>query len=191
MIDVRPLMNLPPITIRPYRHDDYDHAYRVVREIGTSQLGRNLRAWDEVFMDLSSFMWVASVEDRPIAFAGMSLPSNGLIYLHTDLVSPAFQRRGVGTALTLTRIAASSEAETDRIGVLATELSASFYSRFGFKEEAHPELDPFTGFRIHRMSMPYTSVLGQTANSLLIGLENLSLDTSTEPDPFEDEDTGQ
>lgn len=191
MIDITPLLNLPQITIRSYCHDDFDHAYRVIREIGTAQLGRDLRAWDKVFMELSSFMWVASVGDTPIAFAGMSLPSDGLIYLHTDLVAPAYQRRGIGTVLTLTRFAALADDEMDRIGVLATEHSAPFYARFGFQLEGEPQLDPFAGYHIHRMSMAYAAVLGQSADSLLDGLERVTFDTSADADPFAEDEATQ
>ena len=184
MIDITPLQHLPQITVRSYRHDDYDHAYRVIREIGATHLGRDLRAWDQVFIELSSFMWVASVEDTPIAFAGMSLPSDGLIYLHTDLVAPAYQRCGIGTVLTLTRFAALAGDEMDRIGVLATEHSAPFYARFGFQLEAEPQLDPFAGYHMHRMSMAYAPMLGQSAELLLNGFERVTFDNSTEADPF-------
>ncbi len=189
MIDITTLQNLPKLTIRSYRHNDFDHAYRVIREIGTSPLGRNLRSWDKSFMELSSFMWVASVEDTPIAFAGMSLPSEGLTYLHTDIVSPAYQRRGIGTVLTLMRFAAVADDEMERIGVLATELSAPFYARFGFTLETEPQLDPFAGYHIHRMSMPYNPLLGQSADSLLDRLETVTFDTSSEGDPFADDET--
>lgn len=190
MIDITPLLQLPQITIRAYTDGDFEDAYRVIREIGTAHLGRDLRRWDKVFMGLSSFMWVASFDNIPIAFAGMSLPTDGLIYLHTDLVAPAYQRRGIGTVLTLTRFAALADDELDTIGVLATEHSAPFYARFGFQLEEEPQLDPASGCYIHRMSMAYAPLLGQSAESLLDGLERVTFDAAADVDPFaEDEQT--
>jgi N-acetylglutamate synthase-like GNAT family acetyltransferase len=184
MRDIPPLLKLPTITIRSYRQDDFDHAYRLIREIGTPHLGKDLRSWDKVFMELSGFMWVANVEETPIAFAGMSLPYEGLVYLHTDLVSPLFQRRGIGTVMTLTRFAALLDDEVERIGVLATEHSAPFYARFGFQLEAEPQRDPFAGYSFHRMSVPFSPALGQSADSLLESFETVTFDTTTDVDPF-------
>lgn len=172
-----------------YRDGDYDHAYRVVREIGAGSLGRDLRAWDKVFSELNSFMWVAKVDDTPVAFAGMSLlDDDGFIYLHTDLVSPSYQRRGIGTMLTLARFAALAYDPVERVGVLATEYSAPFYRRFGFELEAPPQLDPFAGYQIHRMSLPFTSDMGQSADSLLNSLTQVTFDTSVDDDPFASEE---
>ena len=47
MIEITPLLNLPEITIRSYRHGDIDHAYRVIREIGTSRLMQMMGAFAE------------------------------------------------------------------------------------------------------------------------------------------------
>jgi GNAT superfamily N-acetyltransferase len=184
MIDLGQLQHLPEITIRSYVHRDFDHAYRVIRAIGTGQLGKDLRSWDKVFTELSGFMWVACVDATPIAFAGMSLPSDGIVFLHTDLVTPSYQRRGVGTVLTLTRLAALAGDEIDGVGVLATEHSAPFYARFGFETESEPQHDPFAGFHMHRMSMPFTPILGQSAESLLDGLKTVTFDTSPEDGQF-------
>jgi ribosomal protein S18 acetylase RimI-like enzyme len=186
-IDISPLTRLPPTTIRNYRDGDFESAYRVIREIGIYRLGRDLRAWDKSFMELSSFMWVAIVDQEIVGFAGMSSPSDGFIYFHTDLVSPRFQGRGLGTLLTLTRFAALADDSVQGIGVLATEHSNSFYRRFGFELEGEPQLDPFAGYHIHRMSREFTPVVGQSADSLLDGLEKVTFDTSFPDDPFSEE----
>jgi GNAT superfamily N-acetyltransferase len=179
------LQRLPEIQLRSYRDGDFDAAYDVIRAIGEKHLGSDLRAWDKVFMGLTSLMWVAEVESAPIAFAGLLEPGDGLAYLHTDLVSPVYQRRGIGTLLTLTRFAAIPEDSVAGICVVATEHSAPFYSRFGFQLEAAPEIDPFGGHVIHRMSMPYARELGQSAEALLNGLSRVTFDiTSFEDDPF-------
>jgi N-acetylglutamate synthase-like GNAT family acetyltransferase len=183
-IDITPLTRLPVTTIRNYRDGDFDFAYRVIREIGTERLGRDLRAWDKCFMELGSFMWVAIVDNELVGFAGLSLPSDDFVYLHTDLISPRFQGRGLGTLLTLTRFAALADDPIPGIGVLATEHSSSFYRRFGFELEGEPQLDPFAGCHIHRMSREFTPVAGQSADSLLDGLERVTFDTSFPDDPF-------
>ena len=77
------------------------------------------------------------------------------------------------------------------IGVLATEHSAPFYARFGFQLEGDPQLDPFAGYHIHRMSMAYAPVLGQSADSLLDGLERVTFDTSADADPFAEDEATQ
>jgi N-acetylglutamate synthase-like GNAT family acetyltransferase len=186
-IDLSPLTRLPPTTIRSYRDGDFESAYRVIREIGTDRLGRDLRSWDKSFMELSSFMWVAIVDQKIVGFAGMSIPRDDFIYLHTDLISPRFQGRGLGTLLTLTRFAALADDPIQGIGVLATEHSSSFYRRFGFKLEGEPQHDPFAGYHIHRMSREFTPVAGQSADSLLDGLERVTFDTSVADDPFSEE----
>jgi len=183
-LDITALQRLPEITIRHFCPDDVDHAYRIVREIGIDRLGKDLRAWDKAFLNLSSFVWVASVADVPIGFAGLSAPADSFAYLHTDLVSPRFQRCGVGTLLTLTRFAALAEDEIEAVGVLATEHSASFYRRFGFELESDPQLDPFAGYYIHRMSMPFSRDLGQAADALLDGLSRVTFDFGTDFDPL-------
>ena len=141
-------------------------------------------------MELSGFMWVAIVEGEIVGFAGLSLPSDDFVYLHTDLISPRFQGLGLGTALTFTRFAALAEDPIHGIGVLATEHSNSFYRRFGFDLEAEPQLDPMAGYHIHRMSREYTPVLGQSADSLLAGLNRVTFDTADPEDPFAEEPCG-
>ncbi|MBL9152639.1 MAG: GNAT family N-acetyltransferase [Verrucomicrobiales bacterium] len=186
-IDISPLTRLPTTTIRSYRDEDFESAYRIIREIGTDRLGRDLRSWDKSFMELSSFMWVAIVDEAVVGFAGMSIPSDDFIYLHTDLVSPRFQGRGLGTLLTLTRFAALADDPIQSIGVLATEHSTSFYKRFGFEIEGEPQLDPFAGYHIHRMSREFTPVVGRSAESLLDELERVMFDISVSDDPFSKE----
>jgi N-acetylglutamate synthase-like GNAT family acetyltransferase len=184
-LQVSALQNLPEVTVRFYRDADFDHAYRVIREIGVTHLGRNLRGWDKAFMELSGFMWVACVSDVPVAFAGLApLRGDGIARLHTDLVSPTYQRRGLGTLLTLTRFAALIDDEVDHVGVLATEHSARYFRRFGFELEDAPQLDPFEGYHIHRMSMPYAPLVGQAADDLLDTLTQVSFDLTVEDDPF-------
>ena len=188
MLKIESFQNLPQITIRSYRENDFDAAYKVIREIGSAYLGSDLRSWDRVFTEPSGFMCVATVDDTPVAFAGMSLPSDGLVYLHTDLVARQYQRRGIGTVLTLARFASLPPDEVDRIGVLATEHSAPFYARFGFLLEAAPQVDPFAGYHLHRMSLAYTSDAGDSANALLEKLQKVKLDAATDADPsFESE----
>lgn len=188
-LNIAVLQNLPAMTVRFYRDSDFDHAYRVIREIGPTYLGRNLRGWDKVFIELSSLMWVACIQDTPVAFAGLAPPSEtSLPYFHTDLVSPAYQRRGLGTLLTLTRLAALVNDQIEHVGVLATEHSAPFYQRFGFELEDAPQLDPFAGYHIHRLSMPYAAHIGQAADELLDTLSQVSFDLTVEEDPFASEE---
>lgn len=187
-LNIAVLQNLPAMTVRFYRDSDFDHAYRVIREIGPTYLGRNLRGWDKVFIELSSLMWVACVSDVPVAFAGLApLRGDGIARLHTDLVAPTYQRRGLGTLLTLIRFAAMADDEVNQFGVLATEHSVSFYRRFGFEPDAPPQLDPFEGYHVHRLSMPYAALVGQAADELLDTLTQVSFDLSIEDDPFENE----
>ena len=183
-IDITPLMRLPATTIRSYRDGDFESAHRVIREIGTERLGRDLRSWDKCFMDLNGFMWVAIVDDEVVGFGGLSLPSDDFIFLHTDLIAPRFQGQGLGTVLTLTRFAALADDPIQGIGVVATEHSSSFYNRFGFKVEEEPQFDPFAGFHIHRMSRLFTPEDGRWADSLLHGLDRVTFDTSVSDDPF-------
>jgi N-acetylglutamate synthase-like GNAT family acetyltransferase len=138
-------------------------------------------------MEVSSFMWVAIVDQEIVGFAGMSIPSDDFIYLHTDLISPRFQRRGLGTLLTLTRFASLADDPIHGIGVLATEHSNSFYRRFGFELEGESQLDPCAGYQIHRMSREFTPIDGQSADSVLDGLERVTFDTSVPDDPFSEE----
>lgn len=86
-LQVSALQNLPEVTVRFYRNGDFDHAYRVIREIGT------------------------------------------------------------------------------------------------------PQLDPFAGYHIHRMSMPYAPLVGQAADDLLDSLPQVSFDLTVDDDPFAKQDT--
>lgn len=138
-------------------------------------------------MELGSFMWVAIVEDEVIGFAGLSLPCDGFVFLHTDLISPRYQARGLGTLLTLTRFAALADDPVQGIGVLATEHSSTFYRRFGFELEGEAQFDPFGGYHIHRMSRDFAPVDGQSADSILGGLSRVTFDTSVPDDPFAEE----
>ena len=38
-LNIAVLHNLPTMTVRFYRDSDFDHAYRVIREIGPTYLG--------------------------------------------------------------------------------------------------------------------------------------------------------
>jgi hypothetical protein len=87
---------------------------------------------------------------------------------------------------TFTRWAAIVEDEIEGIGIPATEHSAPFYARFGFRRDTEPGLDPVFGCRIRRISMPYTRLLGESAGALLDGVTRVRFDGSCAVDPFAD-----
>lgn len=174
--NINRLHHLPQITIRRYQNSDYDHAYRIIRAIGENHLGRNLRAWDKAVVEWGGHMHVATVENQVVALAGVSYPFEHLMCLHTDLVDPTYQRRGIGTLLTLFRIASINIESVEQIGVLATEHSQPFYNRFGFVEESPPQYDPIQDHTMYCLGMPYTAELDQFTNAVLDHLPNVSYD---------------
>lgn len=174
--NINRLQHLPKITIRQYQNSDYDSAYRIIRAIGEAHLGKNLRAWDKTVVEWGARIQVATVDDQVVALAAVSYPFEHLMCLHTDLVDPAYQRRGIGTLLTLFRIASINVESVEQIGVLATEHSHPFYLRFGFVEESPPKYDPIQNHTMYCLGMPYTAELDKFANAVLDHLPNVTYD---------------
>ncbi len=187
-LNIAVLQNLPAMTVRFYRDSDFDHAYRVIREIGPTFLGRNYRIWDNAFIAIQGDMWVACMDEVPVAFAALAPAAlYGAPLLHTDIVSPAYQRRGIGTLLTLARLAAVTDESVEQIKVRATEHSTPFYQRFGFKLDAPPQLEPVEGYHVHCLSLPYSPATSESADTLLDSLPQITFSLSFEDDPSEEE----
>lgn len=112
----------------------------------------------------------------PVAFGGRLDYGEGVTCLHTDIVHPAHQRRGIGTLLCLTRIASIDTEAFDVLGVYATEHSTPFYQRFGFELEAPPRLDESEGYHAHRLSLSLTQEFVQQADDILSGCAQVTFD---------------
>lgn len=176
MLSISSFPNLPGITVTPFQPVHLDHVHAVIHEIGPRRLGTDLTSWENGFSE-AGYFWTVIANKTPVAFAGMSFPVAGVAYLHGDLVRPDFQGKGIGTVLVLTRLAALDESEVELIGVVATQFSAPFYQRFGFRLENEPEFDSYLGFEMHQMSMPYTRKLRQASENVLEGLENVRFES--------------
>jgi GNAT superfamily N-acetyltransferase len=167
---------LPKLIVRPYRPSDYDRAVEIIRAIGHQYLGRNLASWDAVFQRQDGLIWAAVFGEVPIAFAGRLDYGEGVTCLHTDIVHPDYQRRGIGTLLCLTRIASIDTEAFDVLGVYATEHSTPFYQRFGFELEAPPRLDESEGYHVHRLSLSLTPDFVQQAEDTISGCDQITFD---------------
>lgn len=175
-----------PIQIRPYFASDYDHAYRIIRAIGCEALGTNLRSWYEVFDALAGYMWTATKNGEPVGFAGMRCDVAGTMTFHTDLVDPAHQRQGIGTALMLARLTMFDPNDLKTVMLLATELSRPFYERFGFIAEGSPSYDAIADYMIYSMYLTFTIEVAEQANAIISAMPvkfDLDLEDPNPPSP--------
>jgi GNAT superfamily N-acetyltransferase len=158
------------LVIRPYFASDYDHAYRIIRAIGEVSLGANLRVWDELFDYPSGYVWSAVIGGIPVGFAAMDCYENGTMVFHTDVIDPAFQRQGIGTAMVLARMAMLDASHISTVALLATESSKPFYERFGFTVQGQPSYDAIADYFIHSMSRPFDEEASEEANQLIANM---------------------
>lgn len=76
---------------------------------------------------------VAMRGGEAVGCGGLVYDANGLAWLCFGMVAPAHHRRGIGTALTLARLALLTPVDGwCGIGITAVPNSVSFYRRFGF-----------------------------------------------------------
>lgn len=169
---------LQALTVRLYRPSDYERAVEIIRSIGHEHLGQDLASWDAVFQRQEGLIWVAVLGAVPVAFGGRMDYREGVTCLHTDIVHPDHQRKGIGTLLCLTRIASIDTERYDVLGVFATEHSTPFYQRFGFELEAPPRLDEAEGYMVHRLSLSLSEDYVQQADEALSGCDRITFDYS-------------
>ncbi len=155
------------IRLRPYKPGDCSALRSVTRAIGEGVLGWGLRNWEEAYEWPQGPCWTAEIGREPVGFAASSDCGNGVMLLHSDLVHPEQQRRGVGTALTLLRMATSDTAEIETLALLATHYSMPFYRRFGFHVHGEPMIDHFLKLTLFQMTLPYTVAISDAAHALL------------------------
>lgn len=115
-------------------------------------------------------MMIAAEENAQIVgVGGLQFIDDGRIaIIHTDGVRPTEQKRGIGTALVMARLAAiEASLECAAVTLLATEFSRGFYQRFGFQAVGDPELDPIMGFQICGMELAYSTEIRSKATRWL------------------------
>ncbi len=151
------------MTIRPFAHDDIDFVRSTASRIGADVLGRTYSTWHESFEDLASCAWTAVISETPIGFGAIEDYGDGLSILHSDVVDPDYQRRGVGTALVLVRLATLDESLASTIGLLCTDQSISFYERFGFERDSDPIEDGSLGVTLTRLLRSFSERLSDSA----------------------------
>lgn len=172
-----------PIQIRPYFASDYDHAYRIIRAVGCEALGPNLRLWDKMFEAPQGYMWTANFNGTPVGFAGMRCEVDETMTFHTDLIDPAFQRQGVGTALTLARLMMTDPNHTKTVLLLATGQSRPFYERFGFVADESPSYDAAADSMVYSMFLELNEEVTQAADAVISAMP-VKLDLELEdPNP--------
>jgi len=136
------------LSIRSYRASDLDAVIdiflRAIRESAIRDYGQaQIDAWAQAdraawsARRLSRPTWIALVGPNPAGFT--DLASNG--YLDMMFVHPAFQRRGVATALLGTVEAAARAQALPRIFTEASITARPFFDRSGFRVLAAQEVE--------------------------------------------------
>lgn len=157
---------LAKMEIRAYRETDYAEACAILAEVGEETVGP-LAKWQSEFSEPEGLFFTALLDGRIAGYGAMTDEGNGRFVLHTDVVSPAFQKQGVGSALVLARIAAMDGPEPCRCVLLATQHSCDFYARFGFQSCAPAEWDTQTQLWLRPMERQITKEDIASARSLL------------------------
>lgn len=157
------------IRLRPYQPCDSSALRSVARAIGEDVLGWGwgIRSWEEAYECPQGPCWTAELGREPVGFASTRDCGNGVMLLHSGLVHPEQQRRGVGTALTLLRMATADSTEIKSLALLATHHSMPFYLRFGFEVYGEPMIDQFLKLTLFPMALPFTADIGAEAYALL------------------------
>lgn len=128
------------LSIRPYRLEDVDVVtdifLRAIREIASKDYNAaQIDAWAQVDREawskwrLTRPTWLALMDQAPAGFTDLEL--NG--HLDMMFVHPAYQRRGVATALLETVESAARQSGLGRIFTEASITAHPFFERHGFR----------------------------------------------------------
>ena len=155
------------LSIRPFDSRDVAFVRSAAHRIGKNVLGTTYSTWHESFEGVENRAWTATISDTPAGFAAIEEYGEGIFILHSDIVVPDHQRKGIGTALVLVRLATLDEQFASAVGLLSTAKSITFYERFGFEPDSDPVEDSALGVTLTRMVLPFSTELRHSA------LENL------------------
>jgi N-acetylglutamate synthase-like GNAT family acetyltransferase len=156
--------------IRFARWEDLDAITMILkREFGDRP--SEVRTWQRGIEENLGLM-IVFIEDAILrGFAGVQFATESTVIFHSDGVDPDHRRQGIGTALTLARIAMLDEVVAPYdIGVLALERHIAFYQRFGFCQTSEVEYDPALGWSLAQMERIIEAVDIESASSQLAAL---------------------
>lgn len=143
--------------------DDFGRAREIIRAIGTEYLGEKLHTWDEVFESPDGVLWTAEMAGRVAGFACSGRVDRGVVLFHTDIVDPQLQRSGIGTALTLLRLATLDAEAVKMIVLQSTGHSMPFYQRFGFRAAEERHQDAVSKVWLRWMLLDFSEELARSA----------------------------
>ncbi len=155
------------ISIRPWVPADAARGCEIVRSIGSEILGEKLHTWDEAFDSPNGNLWTAELAGQAAGFGCANVLEKGVVLLHSDVVDPAAQRQGIGSALTLLRLAILDEEEVSFVVLQSTDHSRPFYERFGFRAQDDQHIDPVSKVPLRWMSLKFSAHLAESAQAAL------------------------